>query len=64
MGNLQLMRMLSLQSRRIHINMKGFGNLTITMGFMFLRNPMLGNVGDQAIPDLEILSELYVAKFY
>jgi len=22
------------------------------------------NVGDQAIPDLEMLSELYVAKFY
>jgi len=41
MGNLQLMRMLSLQSRRIHMNIMGFGNLTITMGFMFLRNPML-----------------------
>ena len=28
-------------SRRIHMNMMGFGNLTITMGFMFSRNPML-----------------------
>ena len=41
MGNLQLMRMLSLQSKRIHMNKIEFGNLTIMMGFMFQRNPML-----------------------
>ena len=40
------------------MNMMGFENLTITMAIHVFEEP---NVGDQEIPDLEMLSELYAA---